>query len=102
MKNTKYNEKFKQSIVGLYNSGKSSTRICKEYEMTCSTLHKITHILQNKGYEELSVNRVSRIMKQLDIRAVTIRKFRDYRSKRHKYSELKNLVNQNFSAQIRT
>ena len=40
MENNKYNEEFKQSIVSLYNSGKSSTQICKEYGMSSSTLHK--------------------------------------------------------------
>ncbi|MCM1008946.1 MAG: transposase [Ruminococcus flavefaciens] len=37
MENNKYNEEFKQSIVSLYNSGKSSTKICKEYGMSSST-----------------------------------------------------------------
>lgn len=60
---------------------------------------KITHILRNEGYPKLSVNRVSRLMKQLEIRAVTIRKFKNYRNKHNEHSELKNLVNQNFSAQ---
>ena len=40
MENTKYNEEFKQSIVSLYNSGRSSTQICREYGMSSSTLHK--------------------------------------------------------------
>ena len=40
MENTKYTEEFKQSIVSLYESGKSSTQICKEYGMSSSTLHK--------------------------------------------------------------
>lgn len=40
MKNQKYSEEFKQSIVSLYNSGKSSSEICKEYGMSSSTLHK--------------------------------------------------------------
>ena len=40
MENTKYIEEFKQSIVSLYESGKSSTQICKEYGMSSSTLHK--------------------------------------------------------------
>lgn len=40
MENTKYNEEFKQSIVSLYNSGKSITQICQEYGMSSSTLHK--------------------------------------------------------------
>ena len=34
MENTKYTEEFKQSIVSLYESGKSSTQICKEYGMS--------------------------------------------------------------------
>lgn len=36
-------------------------------------------------------------MKQLGIRSVTIRKFKNYRNKQNKNSEFKNLVNQNFS-----
>ena len=40
MENTKYTEEFKQSIVSLYESGKSSTQICKEYGMSSSKLHK--------------------------------------------------------------
>lgn len=40
MKNNKYTEEFKQSIVSLYESGKSSTQICREYGMSSSTLHK--------------------------------------------------------------
>ena len=215
MENTKYTEEFKQSIVSLYESGKSSTQICKEYGMSSSTLHKwikkytkvqvsetetmtmaeikkmqkklalleeeniilkksngyllkgirervelisrlskehsikllckvlkvarstyysilnhkassreiennilkskifkiycdnrkvygcikITRILREDGYPKLSVNRVSRLMKQLGIRSVTIRKFKNYRNKQNEHSELKNLVNQNFSAQ---
>ena len=60
---------------------------------------KITRILRDNGYQKLSVNRVSRLMKQLGIRSVTIRKFKNYRNKQNEHSELKNLVNQNFSAQ---
>ena len=60
---------------------------------------KITHILRDEGYPKLSVNRVSRLMKQLNIRAVTIRKFKNYRNKQNQHSELKNMVNQNFYAQ---
>lgn len=37
-------------------------------------------------------------MKQLDIKSVTVRKFRHYRSKQAENAEFKNLVNQNFSA----
>ena len=40
MENNKYSEDFKQSIVSLYNSGKSSTELCKEYGMSSSTIHK--------------------------------------------------------------
>ena len=59
---------------------------------------KITYILRNEGYPRLSVNRVSRLMKQLDIRAIIVRKFKNYHNKQDEHSELKNLVNQNFSA----
>lgn len=38
-------------------------------------------------------------MKQLDIKAVTVRKFTHYRSKPAVNSEVKNLVNQHFSAE---
>ena len=38
-------------------------------------------------------------MKQLDIKAVTVRKFTHYRSKPAVNSEFKNLVNQHFSAE---
>ena len=40
MENNKYSEDFKQSIVSLYNAGKSSTELCKEYGMSSSTIHK--------------------------------------------------------------
>lgn len=60
---------------------------------------KITRILRNQGNPRLSVNRVSRLMKQLDIKAVTVRKFRHYRRKQAVNSEFKNLVNQHFSAE---
>ena len=60
---------------------------------------KITRILRDNGYQKLSVNRVSRLMKQLGIRSVTIRKFKNFRNKQNEHSKLKNLVNQNFSAQ---
>ena len=40
MESNKYSEEFKQSVVSLYNAGKSSTEICKEYGMSSSTIHK--------------------------------------------------------------
>ena len=40
MENRKYSEEFKQSIVSLYNSGKSSSEICREYGMSSSTLQE--------------------------------------------------------------
>lgn len=51
MENQKYSEEFKQSIVSLYNSGKSSTEICKEYGMSSSTLHKWI-----KKYTEIKIS----------------------------------------------
>lgn len=51
MENKKYSEDFKQSIVSVYNAGKSSTEICKEYGMSSSTLHKWI-----KKYNEIKVS----------------------------------------------
>lgn len=36
----KFTDEFKKQMVGLYNSGKPSSEIIKEYELTPSTLHK--------------------------------------------------------------
>ena len=36
----KFTEEFKKQMVGLYNSGKPSSEIIKEYELTPSTFHK--------------------------------------------------------------
>ncbi len=52
---------------------------------------KITRILRDNGYPKLSVNRVSRLMKQLGIRSITIRKFKNYRNKQNEHSELKKI-----------
>lgn len=41
MENTKYNEEFKQSIVSLYNSGKSITRICQESDTETMTMAEV-------------------------------------------------------------
>ena len=51
MENKKYSEDFKQSIVSVYNAGKSSTEICKEHGMSSSTLHKWI-----KKYNEIKVS----------------------------------------------
>ena len=60
MENKKYNEEFKQSIVSLYNSGKSSSEITREYGMSSSTLHKWI-----KKYSEI---KVSETMTMVEIR----------------------------------
>lgn len=36
----KFTDEFKKQMVGLYNSGKPSSEIIKEYELTPSTFHK--------------------------------------------------------------
>ena len=51
MENRKYCEELKQSIVSLYNSGKSSSEICRVYGMSSSTLHKWI-----KKYTEVKVS----------------------------------------------
>lgn len=68
MENKKYSEEFKQSIVSLYNSGKSSSEICREYGMSTSTLHK--WIKQNtqvrvSDTETLTAADVKRLQKKL-------------------------------------
>ena len=68
MESKKYNEEFKQSIVSLYSSGKSSSEICREYGMSSSTLHK--WIKQNtqvkvSDTETLTVAEIKRLQKKL-------------------------------------
>ncbi len=68
MENTKYNEEFKQSIVSLYNSGRSSTQICREYGMNSSTLHKwIKKYTQVKvsDTETMSMAEIQKMQKKL-------------------------------------
>ena len=49
MENTKYTEEFKQSIVSLYESEKS-TQICKEYGMSSS------HCINGSKYTKVQVS----------------------------------------------
>ena len=68
MENKKYSEEFKQSIVSLYNSGKSSSEICREYGMSSGALHK--WIKQNtqvkvSDTETLTVTEIKRLQKKL-------------------------------------
>lgn len=70
MENNKYNEEFKHSIVSLYNSGKSSTQICKEYGMSSSTLHKwIRKYTQVKisDTETITMAEVKKLQKKLAV-----------------------------------
>lgn len=57
------------------------------------------HVLRQKGYTKISCNRVSRLMKQIDIKSITIRKFKNYRSKQHRIS-CQNLINRQFQASM--
>ena len=68
MEHTKYNEEFKQSIVSLYNSGRSSTQLCREYGMSSSTLHKwIKKYTQVKvsDTETMSMAEIQKMQKRL-------------------------------------
>ncbi|MEG0692922.1 MAG: DDE-type integrase/transposase/recombinase [Oscillospiraceae bacterium] len=56
---------------------------------------KIRYVLLKKGYPKISVNRVSRLMKQLNIRSITIKKFKHYRQKFSNTASYQNSVNQN-------
>ena len=53
MENTKYTEEFKQSIVSLYESEKSSTQICKEYGMSSSTRINGSKNIQKSRFQKL-------------------------------------------------
>ena len=59
---------------------------------------KITRELHNNGYPKISINRVSRLMKQLGIRSIVIKKFKNYHSKQTDKFSFKNLINQDFTA----
>jgi transposase InsO family protein len=82
----KENQKLKNEIMTIYNNSK-----CR---YGCV---KITHILRQNGYPKISVNRVLRLMRQLEIKSITIKKFKNYRQKQQDI-QLDNLVNQNFFA----
>lgn len=80
------NQKLKTKILTIYHNSK-----CR---YGCV---KITHILRQNGYPKISVNRVLRLMRQLGIKSITIKKFKNY-SQKQQDIKLDNLVNQNFSA----
>ncbi len=48
MKRT-YTDDFKKQIVNLYNNGKKSGEIIKEYDLTPSTFHKWVRYYNNSG-----------------------------------------------------
>lgn len=55
-------------------------------------------ILHKSGFPKISLGRVSRLMKQLNIRSIVIRKFKLYRQKTSRSGTYENLVNRQFSA----
>ena len=59
---------------------------------------KITEQLRKKLYPIISVNRVLKLIKQLNIRSIIVKKFRNYRHKQMDDRSFENLVNQNFRA----
>ena len=63
MENTKYTEEFKQSIVSLYESGKSSTQICKEYGMS-KWIKKYTKV-QVSETETMTMAEIKKMQKKL-------------------------------------
>ena len=80
------NNTLKCKILQIYQESK------KRYGCT-----KIMKILRRDNYPKISVNRVSRLMKQLNIKSIVIKKFRNYSQKIQK-GNYKNLVNQVFTA----
>lgn len=59
---------------------------------------KIRRALQKKGYPKISVNRVSRLMEQLNIRSIVVKKFICYKQKASHTCSCQNIINQNFAA----
>lgn len=59
---------------------------------------KIRYILHKQGYTKISVNRVSKLMKQLNIYSITIKKFKHYKQKLNSTISYENLVEQKFIA----
>lgn len=81
------NQKLKVKILDIYTSSK------KRYGCI-----KITQYLRQNGYPKISINRVSRLMRQLDIKSIVVRKFRNYHKKQADNIQRKNIVNQHFNA----
>lgn len=52
----KFTDEFKKQMVGLYNSGKPSSEIIKEYELTPSTFHKWVQQYKQTGSFKTSDN----------------------------------------------
>lgn len=80
------NNTLKSKIFQIYQDSK------KRYGCT-----KIMRILRQGDYPKISVNRVYRLMRQLNIKSIVIKKFRNYRQRMQK-GNFKNLVNQVFVA----
>lgn len=59
---------------------------------------KIMLMLHKKGFPKISLGRVSRLMKQLGIRSIVIRKFKHYSQRISRFGTYDNLVNRQFSA----
>jgi transposase len=53
----KYEDSFKKQLVDLYNNGKSSTDIIKEYHVSWSALHKWIKFFNNTGSFKAKDNR---------------------------------------------
>lgn len=60
---------------------------------------KIVEILRKDRHPKISINRVSRLMKQLNIKSIIIKKFKNYRQKQQSNINCKNLVKQRFTAE---
>ena len=70
----KFTDEFKKQMVGLYNSGKPSSEIIKEYELTPYTFHKWVKQHNETGSFQTSdnltpVNAISRVVKEMETKA---------------------------------
>ncbi len=64
----KFTEEFKLQMVKLYGSGKPSSEIIREYELTPSTFHKWVKQYNNSGSFKESENRTPQEKELLELR----------------------------------
>ena len=67
-KSTRYDEEFKQSLVALYNNGKSQAELCNEYGVSKSALSKWIKMYSTVELEDgdiLTAKQIKNLQKRL-------------------------------------